>query len=498
MSVRVRFAPSPTGGLHIGGVRTALYNYLFAKKMGGTFILRIEDTDQNRFVPGAEAYIQESLKWLGIEPTEGQGYGDGPYAPYRQSERKAIYQACIQLLLDNGSAYYAYDSEETLTAMRKQYEQEGKTFKYDYANRTGLNNDLNKSSVAPDAATRVIRLKVEPGQLVRFEDVVRGAVEFNSNELDDKVLMKADGMPTYHFANVVDDFMMKITHVIRGEEWLPSTPVHILLYRAFGWEAQMPKFAHLPLLLKPVGNGKLSKRDGEMLGFPVFPLQWNESLGFRELGYLPQATLNFLALLGWHDESDREVFETLDDLAAAFDLNRISKSGARFDIEKAKHFNQLYIHKLEPDALNAYLSAMPELAALTTAQLTAYAAMYKERVVFLKDFATAGSYLLGEIASFDQDAIEKKVLKKWSAERKGLFEKLAASLATLTPFDAAEIKTAVEAFAQENSLGFGEVLPVLRLALSGTMQGPTVFDMMAFLGVTESQNRLLGFCTRLG
>ncbi|RME93486.1 MAG: glutamate--tRNA ligase, partial [Bacteroidetes bacterium] len=351
-SVRVRFAPSPTGALHIGGVRTALYNYLLAKKLGGTFILRIEDTDQTRYVPGAEAYILEALDWLGLTPDEGPGFG-GAYGPYRQSERQAQYLKYAQELVASGRAYYAFDTPEELEAQRELAKAAGKhSFKYDAQSRGQLRNSLSLpkaevEALLADGVPYTIRLLVEPGQTVVIEDLVRGSVSFQTDELDDKVLLKADGMPTYHLANIVDDHLMKISHVIRGEEWLPSTAHHVLLYRAFGWEDTMPAFAHLPLILKPTGKGKLSKRDGLKLGIPVFPLAWkgdtpeDSFMGFREFGFDPAAVLNFLALLGWNPGTDQEIF-SLDELIAAFSIEKIGKAGARFDFDKAKWFNQQY------------------------------------------------------------------------------------------------------------------------------------------------------------
>ena len=352
MSIRVRFAPSPTGALHIGGVRTALYNYLLVKKLGGTFILRIEDTDQTRFVPGAEEYIIETLKWCGIEPTEGIGFGDGEYAPYRQSERKKLYQDYANQLINSGNAYYAFDTPSEIEAMRERLKNESNQ-SYSLTTRGSMKNSLTLSEkevkeLMESGTPYVIRLKVPENVNVAIDDLIRNTVTFNTNELDDKVLLKADGMPTYHLANIVDDYLMKITHVIRGEEWLPSAGHHALIYKAFGWESIMPRFAHLPLILKPDGKGKLSKRDGKKFGFPVFPLSWNGEteedsfLGFREMGFDPRAVINFLALLGWNSGTEQEIF-SMDELSEKFSLEKINKSGARFDYDKAKWFNQQYI-----------------------------------------------------------------------------------------------------------------------------------------------------------
>ncbi len=372
--VRVRFAPSPTGPLHIGGVRTALYNYLFAHKHGGDFLIRIEDTDQTRFVPGAEEYIIESLKWLGIEASEGIGFGDGKHAPYRQSERKPMYRDFAMQLIASGHAYYAFDTAEELDAMRDRLKASNVDAKYDAITRGTMKNSLTLSEDEvkrrlDNGDTYVVRFKLPRKEEVKFEDEIRGWVSFNTNQMDDKVLYKSDGMPTYHLANVVDDYLMQISHVIRGEEWLPSAPLHVLLYRAFGWENVMPKFAHLPLLLKPEGNGKLSKRDGDRLGFPVFPLNWIDpntqelSSGYREAGYLPEAVVNLLAFLGWNPGTQQELF-TLEELVQAFSLDRVSKSGAKFDQNKAKWFNQQYVRQLSDEALAPVLFKALEQAEL--------------------------------------------------------------------------------------------------------------------------------------
>lgn len=493
-NIRVRFAPSPTGALHIGGIRTALYNYLLAKKHGGTFILRIEDTDQTRYVPGAEEYIIEALHWAGIVPTEGQSFG-GEYGPYRQSDRKAIYLEYAQKLVENGHGYYAFDTPEELDAAR----QADDTFKYDYKSRMRLNNSLTLSAADVqarlDAGTPyVVRLKVPEGQNILIQDLVRGEVIFQSNELDDKVMLKGDGMPTYHLANVVDDRLMKITHVIRGEEWLPSTAHHVLLYRAFGWEAEMPRFAHLPLILKPDGKGKLSKRDGTRLGIPVFPLSWkgetpeDSFVGFREAGFDPRAMVNFMAFMGWNPGTEQEIF-SMDELAAAFSVEKIGKSGARFDIEKARWFNQQYIMASSDEELAQTVRPIIEAHGHQPSEdyLRSFVSMMKERVVLFPDFWTNGAYFFEDFAVFDEATIRKK----WKAgESRAIFAPLLSRLDALNAYDADGVKACVEGFTSEAGLKFGDVLPILRVGLTGTMKGPAVFDMMALLGKEESRRRL--------
>jgi glutamyl-tRNA synthetase len=493
MSVRVRFAPSPTGALHIGGIRTALYNYLFARKYGGTFILRIEDTDQNRFVPGAEEYIIEALKWTGLIPDEGVGFG-GDQGPYRQSDRKEIYQKYAHELVALGHAYYAFDTPEELDARRQSEE----NFTCNFRTRTSLNNSLTMPEEATrallDAGTAcVIRLKVEPEQEIHVQDLIRGEVVFQGSELDDKVLLKADGMPTYHLANIVDDHLMGITHVIRGEEWLPSTAHHVLLYRGFGWEDTMPQFAHLPLILKPEGNGKLSKRDGAKFGMPVFPLAWvaktpeDSFPGFRETGFLPEATINFLALLGWHPGGEQEIF-SLEELAEAFSVEHIGKSGARFDYEKAKWFNQRYIMAANNAVLAEHIRPLAEAKGYRTDApfLEHVAALMKERATFLPDFVEQGYYLFEPVRAYDDDMIRKK----WNPALQPAFEALIEKVGASAPFEAAILEEEVKQFMHDNSLKPGDVLPLLRLALAGTMKGPAVFDMAAVLGKTETVRRL--------
>lgn len=493
MSIRVRFAPSPTGALHIGGVRTALYNYLFARQHGGKFILRVEDTDQNRYVPWAEQYIIESLKWVGLTPDEGPGFG-GEYGPYRQSDRKPIYGDYARQLVGLGHAYYAFDTAEALDALR----QAEPNFTYNHLTREGGANSLTLP--AAEVARRleagepsVIRLKVEPAQDIRIQDLIRGEVVFQSSELDDKVLLKADGMPTYHLANIVDDHLMEISHVIRGEEWLPSTAHHVLLYRGFGWEDTMPQFAHLPLIMKPVGNGKLSKRDGAKFGIPVFPIDSKSGAaeehitGFRETGFLPEAVLNFLALLGWHPGGDQEMF-SLEELVQAFSVEHISKGGARFDYDKAKWFNQKYIQSTDNATLAGYIRPLADAKGYPVSEeyLQTVAGLMKERVTFLPDFVETGYYLFEPVRIYDGETLQKK----WNAELALLFKELGGIVEEMTDFDAATIETRVKQFIQDKGQKPGDVLSLLRIALAGTMKGPAVFDMAAALGKTETATRL--------
>ncbi|MTB52051.1 glutamate--tRNA ligase [Lewinella sp. W8] len=496
--VRVRFAPSPTGALHIGGLRTALYNYLFARGNGGVFVLRIEDTDQKRYVEGAEEYIAESLEWCGISPDEGPQKG-GNYGPYRQSERREIYAEYTQKLLDNGSAYYAFDTEEELNDRREAEKAAGNhNFRYDAATRMGMRNSLSLSAeetakLLESNAPRVVRLKVDPGHTVVINDIVRGRVEFASAEVDDKVLMKADGLPTYHLANVVDDHLMEISHVIRGEEWLPSTALHVLLYRAFGWEDTMPQFAHLPLLLKPTGKGKLSKRDGQKLGIPVFPINWEKGApedflqGFRETGLLPAATINFLAFLGWNPGTEQELFQ-LEELVEAFSLERINKSGARFDFDKARWFNQQYlittpVAEVAPLVRAQFAAAGHELSDELAATITE---MLRERVHLIPEFFTKGRFFVEPVSEYE----EKPIRKKWKPEQRPVFDQLITDLAGLDDWSAPAIKATTVAFMERNELGFGAVLPILRVAVSGTVQGPDAFEMLAVVGRENTVSRL--------
>lgn len=496
-NIRVRFAPSPTGALHIGGVRTALYNYLLAKKHGGTFILRIEDTDQTRYVPGAEQYILDALKWCGIEPGEGPGYG-GEHGPYRQSERKDLYGQYAQQLVDAGHAYYAFDTPEELQARRDAAESNGQTFKYDHRVRQEMNNSLHLSSEETKAklesgAPYTIRLRVPADEEVQIKDLIRDVVRFQTNELDDKIILKGDGMPTYHLANIVDDHLMEISHVIRGEEWLPSTAHHVLLYRFLGWENEMPEFAHLPLIMKPTGKGKLSKRDGKKLGIPVFPLSWegeteeDSFTGFREFGFLPDAVLNFLAFLGWNPGTEQEMFN-LEELTEAFTIENIGKSGARFDFDKAKWFNQQYIIHADNADLAKLVRPIIEAQGHKPNQeyLLAFIEMMKERVVFLNDFWTNGYYFFEDYQGFD----EKNIRKKWKIEMREVFDELYAAVGAIDSFDADTIKTEVEDFIKSRELGFGAILPILRIGLTGTMKGPAIFEMMGLFGKEEVLRRL--------
>jgi len=494
--VRVRFAPSPTGPLHMGGVRTALYNYLFAKKHGGDFLLRIEDTDQGRYVPGAEEYILESLKWCGIEPNEGAGYG-GPHAPYRQSERKHMYRAFAEELIEKGYAYYAFDTSEELDTIRKQAEAaKMPNWQYNSISRMTMKNSLTLPEDQVQARIAngdpyVIRFKMPRNEEVRFQDIIRGWVVFSSNELDDKVLFKSDGMPTYHLANIVDDHTMEITHVIRGEEWLPSAPLHVMMYRAFGWDA--PEFAHLPLILKPDGNGKLSKRDGDRLGFPVFPLEWKDpetgaiSSGYRENGYFPEAFINMLLLLGWAPGNNQELF-SLDEMAEAFSLERIGKSGSKFDPEKARWFNQQYL-RMKPNEELAEL-LMPYIEANGHSVSKEYAmnvcTLMTERAVFVKDIME-GAYLFATPKTYDPDAVSKKWKK---GESGALMSEWSSILETIEPFHAEAIEARFKEFITTKNLGMGAVMPLFRLMLTGSLTGPAASSVAALIGKQEVTSRI--------
>ena len=495
--VRLRFAPSPTGPLHIGGVRTALYNYLYAKKMGGTFILRIEDTDQGRYVEGAEQYIIDSLQWLGLEFDESPAKG-GEFGPYRQSERKSLYKQYTDELIANGKAYYAFDSADDLAKMRERYEAEGvHSPKYDHTTRTTMKNSLTLDESEVQALVEkgenvVVRLKLEANQEVVFKDIVRGEVRFNTSQLDDKVLLKGDGMPTYHMANIVDDHLMKISHVVRGEEWLSSTAHHVLLYRALGWEDTMPEFAHLPLILNPTGKGKLSKRAGAKFGFPVFPLSWKGTTeedsfeGFKEFGFNPKATLNFLAFLGWNPGTEQEIF-TLDDLVQSFSLENIVKAGARFDIDKAKWFNQQYIIASDTDELvTSVKSLLPSDTTYSDAFLGGMVELMRERVTLLPEFISNGSYFFSDELSYE----EKPIRKKWKEQNipyvKALFDKITE----IEDWTLATLQDEIKGYITGNELSFGNILPFVRIAVAGTMKGPDIFGMMELLGKEEVLNRL--------
>lgn len=496
--VRVRFAPSPTGALHIGGVRTALYNYLLAKKTGGQFILRIEDTDQGRYVEGAEKYILEALDWCGITPGEGPASG-GDYGPYRQSERKALYQQYAQQLVDRGQAYYAFDTPEELDALREtSKENDQAMFKYDASVRGHLRNSLNMpadevKNLLEAGEPYIIRIKVPENSEVLVHDIIRGEVRFQTRDLDDKVMLKADGMPTYHLANIVDDHLMRITHVIRGEEWLSSTAHHVLLYQAFGWEDSMPVFAHLPLILKPNGKGKLSKRDGVKLGIPVFPLAWvgenaEESFtGFREYGFEPAAVVNFLALLGWNPGTEQELF-SLDELVEAFTMEKIGKSGARFDFDKAVWFNQQYILNSTDEDLAVRLTPLAQAKGLRSDKvfLQNVSRLMKERVSFVPEIIEQGNYLFGPVSAYDEVAIAKK----WNPGHKAALESICEALKACDDKSAEALEACVKAQVELLQVKLGQIFPLLRLALAGTMQGPAIFDVMALLGVEETVSRI--------
>lgn len=499
--VRVRFAPSPTGPLHIGGVRTALYNYLFAKKHNGTMILRLEDTDQNRFVPGAEQYIKESLAWVGIEIQEGPDQG-GPHAPYRQSERKPMYRQYAEGLIEKGLAYYAFDTEEELEEMRKRLEASKMQPAYDSVSRMSMKNSLTLP--ADDVKARlergdnyVIRIKLPRKEEIRFHDIIRGWVVVNTGQMDDKVLLKGDGMPTYHLANVVDDYLMGISHVIRGEEWLPSAPLHVMLYRYLGWEEVMPEFAHLPLLLKPEGNGKLSKRDGDRLGFPVFPLNWTDpktnemSSGYRESGYFPEAVVNILALLGWHPSDNQEMF-SMDELIQAFSLEKVSKSGAKFDVNKAFWFNQQYLNKFENSVVLDMIKSEWEAnyGVLDSEEKEGYASkiisLIKEKVQFAKQIVPAAHFFYNRPSEFD----EQVVAKKWKENTSDLLQNLGAYFLSNQANSAADFENQFKLYCDESGIKSGEVLQPLRVSVSGEAMGPPIFEILAMLGNQEVVNRI--------
>ncbi len=492
--VRVRFAPSPTGPLHMGGVRTALYNYLFAKRMGGTFILRIEDTDQKRYVEGAEEYILNSLKWCGIEPQEGQSYG-GEFGPYRQSERQAMYADYAYQLVEAGHAYYTFDTEESINALRAEAEAEKQTWQYDASTRMRLKNSLTMSEADVqaelDAGTPwTIRFKIPENEEVVFTDLIRGEVRVQSKVLDDKVLLKGDGMPTYHLANIVDDHLMEISHVIRGEEWLPSAALHNLLYRAFGWDA--PQFAHLPLILKPTGNGKLSKRDGDAGGFPIFPLEWtdpktgNVSAGYKESGYFPEAFINMLLMLGWNPGTEQELF-SLEEATAAFSLDRVVKSGARFNPDKAKWFNENYLRQHSAEELAALVKPLMHEKGLSLSdeKLIQLCEMMAERSVFIPDLIAA-DYFFNRPTSYD----EKTVKKKWKETTPAIMEELMTELEACTPFTEEVVEANFKAFLERKEIGFGAALPGFRLCVTGEAGGPSMFAIAAFLGKEETLERM--------
>lgn len=491
--VRVRFAPSPTGALHIGGVRTALYNYLFARQHGGDLVFRIEDTDSNRFVPGAEEYIIESFRWLGIEFDEGVSFG-GEYGPYRQSERRDIYKKYVQQLLSAGKAYIAFDTPQELEAKRNEI----KNFQYDASTRGMMRNSLTLSkeevdSLIAEGQQYVVRFKIDPGEEVHVFDLIRGEVVVKSEILDDKVLYKsADELPTYHLANIVDDHLMEISHVIRGEEWLPSAPLHVLLYRAFGWENTMPQFAHLPLLLKPDGKGKLSKRDGDRLGFPVFPLEWHDpktgevSNGFREQGYFPEAVINFLALLGWNPGTEQEMF-TLQQLVEAFDISKCSKAGAKFDYQKGIWFNHEYILQKSDDEIAELFAPIVANNGVDESleRITQVVHMMKDRVNFVKELWPLCSFFFLPPIEYD----EKTVKKRWKEDSGKVLGQLCGVLERITDFSVEGQETIVKAWIEKMGYKLGDVMNAWRLALVGEGKGPGMFDISAFLGKEETIRR---------
>jgi glutamyl-tRNA synthetase len=494
--VRVRFAPSPTGPLHIGGVRTALFNYLFAKKHNGDFLLRIEDTDQTRFVPGAEEYIMESLTWSGIKVDEGIREG-GPHAPYRQSERKELYKKYADQLIDSGNAYYAFDTPEELDQLRKDAETKGETFTYNSQTRKSLNNSLKLSETEVKAKLEagehfVIRFKMPDNVDVSETDIIRGQVTFNTDKLDDKVLFKSDGMPTYHLANVVDDHLMEITHVIRGEEWLPSLPLHVLLYEKFGWKS--PQFAHLPLILKPIGQGKLSKRDGDKMGFPVFPLQWTDpftgdiSKGYREDGYFPDAFVNMLAFLGWNPGTEQEIF-SMDELINAFDLEKVGKSGSKFDPEKTKWFNHQYMLLKSDDEISALFKIFLLQKGITTDDkfITRVVSMVKERAVFIPEIWNQAHFFFEAPTVYDEQSVKKR-WKEGVPEMMGEIQQLFSEFNG--NWEAPSIKEHFSDFVNAKQWGFGVIMNALRICLVGAAMGPDLFEISEMIGKDETLSRI--------
>lgn len=493
-AVRVRFAPSPTGPLHIGGLRTALFNYLFAKKNNGTFILRIEDTDQTRFVEGAETYIKEALDWCNIPYDEGPGKNE-KFGPYKQSERKHLYKSYADTLVNNGHAYYAFDTAEALDTLRKDHEANKKTFIYNWHNRETLDNSLCLTAEETKAKIEsgvpyVIRFKTPKDETLIMNDLIRGTIKIETNTLDDKVLFKSDGMPTYHLANIVDDHLMEISHVIRGEEWLPSMPLHILLYRALNWEA--PKFAHLSLILKPVGKGKLSKRDGDKLGFPVFPLNWEDpktkeiSKGYKEAGYYPETVINFLALLGWNPGTEQEIF-SLQELITAFDISKANKSGAKFDPEKNKWFQQQYIQQKDIKELTSdFKSVLLEKGISTSKNLETLTELLRERAIFSADLYNLGKYFFEAPNTYDAKA-SKKAWKEGTSE---LMKELTEEIKKITDFTTENVTSEIKAWITSKEIGFGKVMMPLRLALVGSLSGPDVYEIASILGKEETVARL--------
>ena len=503
-TVRVRFAPSPTGALHIGGVRTALYNYLFAKKYQGKLIVRIEDTDQARFVPGAEAYILDTFQWLGLEADEGPAQG-GIFGPYRQSERKALYQQYATQLVEAGKAYYAFDTPEELDAMRERLKAARVAApQYNAVSRAWMRNSLTLpqeevATLLQAGVPYVIRIKVSHQEDIRFHDLIRGWVKTHTTALDDKVLVKSDGIPTYHFANVVDDYLMEITHVIRGEEWIPSTPIHVLLYQYLGWEASMPQFAHLPLLLKPEGTGKLSKRDADKQNFPIFPLAWKDPdtgeymQGFREKGYLPEALLNFLALLGWNPGNQQEIFSK-EDLIRAFTVEKIGKSGIKFDIRKAEWFNQQYLRDQPDEALVTYLIKGLEenKIAYTQQKALQVCQLMKERVVFPQDFWQYGKHFFIKPEAYDGIVLKTK----WNEKTHAVLEDFVTALKALEVFKPDPMKATLIHLIASKSIKMGQIMPVLRVALTGSGTGPDLMQSMELIGQEECIERIKNFLAK--
>ncbi|HKK41792.1 MAG TPA: glutamate--tRNA ligase [Bacteroidales bacterium] len=498
--VRVRFAPSPTGPLHIGGVRTALYNYLFAKKNNGTFILRIEDTDRTRFVEGAEEYIMDSLKWCGIAIDEGIREG-GDYGPYRQSDRKDIYRQYADTLVSKGFAYYAFDTAEDLDSLRKESEKEGKTFIYNSENRSMLNNSLSveesvwKKKIA-GGEPYVVRFRMPENEEVSFSDLIRGDMVVNTNTLDDKVLYKSDGMPTYHLAHFVDDHLMEITHVIRGEEWLPSLPLHILLYRAMGWEE--PLFAHLPLLLKPDGKGKLSKRDGDRMGFPVFPLYWpfgETAKGYREEGYYPEAFVNMIAFLGWNPGTEQEIF-SMDELIDSFSLDRVGKSGSRFDPDKAKWFNHQYLQKKTNNELALEFREVLRAKGLhyDVVRIEILITLVKERLSFVREIWGQTDFFFIAPETYDPQVIQKR----WKDDSPKILKELAEELEKLADFSTLAVETAVKGWIEDRGYNTGAVMNVFRLVIVGASRGPHMFDIVSWIGKEETLDRIYAGIRKIG
>ena len=500
--VRVRFAPSPSGALHIGGVRTALYNYLFARQHGGDMIFRIEDTDSNRFVPGAEEYIIESFRWLGINFDEGVSFG-GEHGPYRQSERREIYKKYVGQLLESGKAYIAFDTPEELEAKRGEIQ----NFQYDASTRLLMRNSLSMPKEEVDRLIAegqqyVVRFKIEPGEAVHVDDLIRGDVKIMSDILDDKVLYKsADQLPTYHLANIVDDHLMEVTHVIRGEEWLPSAPLHVLLYKAFGWEDTMPRFAHLPLLLKPEGKGKLSKRDGDRLGFPVFPLEWHDpktgevSAGYRESGYFPEAVINFLAFLGWNPGTEREMY-SLDELVPLFDITKCSKAGARFDYQKGIWFNHEYILQKTPSEIAELFAPIVKANGVETSieRVTKVVEMMKDRVNFVKELWPLCSFFFVAPTEYD----EKTRKKRWKEDSAQAMGELATLIEELDDFSVEAQEKAVHEWIEQKGYKLGNIMNAWRLTLVGEGKGPGMFDISAFLGKEETLARMKRAIETLG